>query len=186
VLCEKFVDRKIALVTLNRPAKLNVLSAALISQLTAVLRRLDADDDINAIVVTGAEAPPPKVKAFSAGADISEMVSLDFSAAYKADLLASWNAVSTIRKPLIGAVNGIAFGGGCELAMMLDILYASEDARFALPEIKLGTIPGVGGTQRLPRVVGKSKAMEMILTGSIMMAPDALAAGLVSRVLPRN
>jgi len=164
-------------VTLHRPAALNALSDALFDDLIHALRALDGDDDVGCIVITGSG------KAFAAGADIEEMRQQEFSSVYKKNMFSQWAHVSDISKPLIAAVNGFALGGGCELAMMCDILLAGSRAQFGQPEINLGIIPGAGGTQRLLRAVGKAKAMEMVLTGERISAQEALAAGLVSKVI---
>lgn len=169
----------VAVLTLNRPKALNALSDSLMAALVQRLKEVDADDEVRAAVITGTG------KAFAAGADIKEMNSReDYSAVRHCNMLAHWSGVSNIRKPIIAAVNGFALGGGCELAMSCDIIFASEDAKFGQPEIKLGTIPGVGGTQRLLRAVGKSRAMELCLTGDMITAAEAEKAGLVSRVVP--
>ena len=172
---------RVALVTLNRPKALNALNDALIDELFAMLRRHDQDDGIGAIVMTGSE------KAFAAGADIAAMQPMTFQDVYKSDYIGgNWEALRRIRKPVIAAVAGYALGGGCELAMLCDIIIAADNARFGQPEIKLGIIPGFGGTQRLPRVVGKAKAMDLILTARMMDAEEAERAGLVSRVVPAD
>ncbi|MCB1834948.1 MAG: enoyl-CoA hydratase [Geminicoccaceae bacterium] len=168
----------VALITINRPKALNALNALVFQELERALSAIDADEEIAAVVLTGSE------KAFAAGADIKEMADLDFSAAYNTDYVAHWQNVTRHSKPIIAAVAGYALGGGCELAMMCDIVIAAENARFGQPEINLGTIPGAGGSQRLIREIGKSKAMEMILTGRMMNAEDAERANLVSRVVP--
>ena len=167
-----------ALVTLNRPKALNALSAGLIADLTSALDAFEADDGVGAVVLTGSE------RAFCAGADIREVSGLDFISAYRSNAVRAWDRVAEFRKPLIAAVAGYALGGGCELAMMCDIILAAENARFGQPEITLGILPGAGGTQRLARAVGKSKAMEMCLTGRMMDAAEAERAGLVSRIVP--
>ena len=174
------VDRRgrVGLITLNRPKALNALNGALIGELNTVLDSFEAEAEIGAVVITGNE------KAFAAGADIGEMRRLNFVDAYGSDFIAKWNRITSFRKPVIAAVAGYALGGGCELAMMCDIVIAADNARFGQPEIKLGTIPGAGGTQRLTRAVGKSKAMEMILTGRMMNAEEAERSGLASRVVP--
>jgi enoyl-CoA hydratase len=166
------------LITLNRPKALNTLSAALVADLSAALDEFEADDKIGAVVITGSE------KAFAAGADIKEMVELDFVRAYRGDFIAEWDRVASRRKPLVAAVAGYALGGGCELAMMCDVVIAADNARFGQPEITLGVMPGAGGTQRLARFVGKAKAMDLCLTGRMMDAEEAERAGLVSRVVP--
>jgi enoyl-CoA hydratase len=170
---------KTGLITLNRPKQLNALNDGLMDELGAALQAFDADTSIGCIVLTGSE------KAFAAGADIGAMSSWTYMDVYKTDYITrNWEAIRTVRKPVIGAVAGFALGGGCELAMMCDILIAADTAKFGQPEIKLGIIPGAGGTQRLPRAIGKAKAMDMILTGRMMDAVEAERAGLVSRVVP--
>lgn len=169
---------RVALVTLNRPKALNALNSELIAELNAALALFESDDKIGCVVLTGSE------KAFAAGADIKEMSSLSFVEAYKTDFITSWDQVSRFRKPIVAAVAGYALGGGCELAMMCDFILAAENAKFGQPEITLGVMPGAGGTQRLTRFVGKSKAMEMCLTGRMMDAAEAERSGLVSRVVP--
>lgn len=172
-------DSGVAVLTLNRPKALNALSDGLMSALFQRLQEVEADAALKAAVVTG------QGKAFAAGADIKEMNSRsNYSDTRKDNMLAHWSAITGIRKPIIAAVGGFALGGGCELAMSCDIIIASEAAKFGQPEIKLGTIPGVGGTQRLIRAVGKSKAMELILTGEMLTAEEAEKAGLVARVVP--
>ena len=168
----------VGLVTLNRPKALNALNAQLIGELEAALSELDADPAIGAVVVTGS------AKAFAAGADIKEMLAKDFAAAMASDFIAPWQKIAQHRKPVIAAVAGFALGGGCELAMMCDLVLAADNARFGQPEINLGTIPGAGGTQRLTRAIGKSKAMELVLTGRMMDAAEAERSGLVARVVP--
>ncbi|WP_333794746.1 enoyl-CoA hydratase [Hyphomicrobium sp.] len=169
---------RVGLITLNRPAQLNALNDQLIAELNKALDAFEADDGIGAIVLTGSE------KAFAAGADIKEMQARTYIAAYKEDFIASWERISRVRKPVIAAVAGFALGGGCELAMSCDLILAADSARFGQPEIKLGIMPGAGGTQRLIRAVGKSKAMELILTGRLMDAAEAERSGLVARVVP--
>ena len=169
---------RVGLVKLNRPKALNALNSALIDELDAALRQFEADPGIGALVLTGSD------KAFAAGADIKEMQPKTYMEAYLEDFITSWEAVSRLRKPIVAAVAGFALGGGCELAMMCDFILAADTAKFGQPEIKLGVIPGMGGTQRLTRFVGKSKAMEMCLTGRMMDAAEAERAGLVSRVIP--
>ncbi len=168
----------VGLVTLNRPKALNALSQQLVAELDGALVMLDADPTVAAIVVTGSE------KAFAAGADIREMLEKDFAGAYASDFMSSWSRIAHHRKPIIAAVAGYALGGGCELAMMCDIILAADNAKFGQPETNLGTIPGAGGTQRLTRAVGKSKAMEMILTGRMMDAEEAERSGLATRIVP--
>ena len=169
----------VGLVTLNRPEALNALCAALIKELAEALAAFEADDAIGAIVLTGSD------KAFAAGADIKEMSGRSYMDVYLSDFITvGWERVSTCRKPIVAAVAGYALGGGCEMAMMCDYIIAAESARFGQPEITLGAIPGAGGTQRLPRFVGKAKAMEMCLTGRMMDADEAERSGLVSRVVP--
>ncbi len=170
---------KVGIITLNRPKQLNALNDRLMDELGAALKAFDADEKIGCIVLTGSE------KAFAAGADIGAMAKYSFADAYKGDYITrNWEAIRSIRKPVIAAVAGYALGGGCELAMMCDFIIAADNARFGQPEIKLGVIPGAGGTQRLPRAVGKAKAMDMALTARMMDAAEAERAGLVSRVVP--
>lgn len=168
----------VGLVTLHRPQALNALNSALVAELNAALDAFEADDAIGCIVITGSE------KAFAAGADIKEMQSKTYMQAYKEDFITTWERITRARKPVIAAVSGFALGGGCELAMMCDFIIASDTAKFGQPEIRLGVMPGAGGTQRLARFVGKSKAMEMCLTGRMMDAAEAERCGLVSRVVP--
>ncbi|GAB4480734.1 MAG: enoyl-CoA hydratase [Anaerolineae bacterium] len=169
---------RVGLIRLNRPQALNALNSALMRELAAALQAFDADDQIGAMVITGSE------KAFAAGADIKEMAGQSAVEMLQGDLIGAWDAVAGLNKPLIAAVSGYALGGGCELAMMCDMIFASESAVFGQPEINLGVIPGAGGTQRLVRAVGKSLAMEMILNDRRLTAQEALQAGLVSRVFP--
>jgi len=169
----------VGLIRLNRPQALNALCAALMQELTQALDAFEKDDAIGAMVLTGSE------KAFAAGADIKEMMGYDYMDVYLGNFITeSWQRASTTRKPIIAAVAGFALGGGCELAMMCDFILAADTAKFGQPEITIGTIPGAGGTQRLTRFVGKSKAMEMCLTGRMMDAAEAERSGLVSRVVP--
>ena len=169
------------LITLNRPKALNALSDALMDELGAALKAFDADPAIGCIVITGSD------KAFAAGADISGLAGHSFVSAYTDDLITrNWEQIRNVRKPVIAAVAGFALGGGCELAMMCDIVIAADSAKFGQPEIKLGIIPGAGGTQRLPRAVGKAKAMDLVLTGRMMDAAEAERCGLVSRVVPAD
>ena len=168
----------VGLITLNRPKALNALSGSLIAELNQALDGFEADDAIGAVVITGSE------RAFAAGADIREMQHLTYIEALSGSFIESWQRVTRMKKPVIAAVAGYALGGGCELAMMCDFIIAADNARFGQPEILIGTIPGSGGTQRLTRLVGKSKAMEMVLTGRQIDAAEAERAGLVSRVVP--
>jgi enoyl-CoA hydratase len=169
---------RVGLVTLNRPKQLNALNDVLMDELGDALLKFDADEAIGAIVITGSE------KAFAAGADIGAMASWSYMDVYKSEYITrNWETIRRVRKPVIAAVAGFALGGGCELAMMCDIVVAAENARFGQPEIKLGVIPGAGGTQRLPRAVSKAKAMDLCLTGRMMDAAEAERAGLVSRVV---
>jgi enoyl-CoA hydratase len=169
---------RVGLIRLNRPQALNALNQDLIDELNVALALFEKDPGIGAVVLTGSE------KAFAAGADIKEMGAKTYMDAYLEDFLTSWEGLSRLRKPIIAAVAGFALGGGCEVAMMCDFILAADTAKFGQPEIKLGIIPGAGGTQRLTRFVGKSKAMEMCLTGRMMDAAEAERAGLVSRIVP--
>ncbi len=170
---------KAGIITLNRPKQLNALNDQLMSELGQALHAFDANEAIGCMIITGSE------KAFAAGADIGGMANYSFADVYKGDFITrNWEAIRAIRKPVIAAVSGFALGGGCELAMMCDFIIAADNARFGQPEIKLGIIPGAGGTQRLPRAVGKAKAMDLALTGRMMDATEAERAGLVSRVVP--
>jgi enoyl-CoA hydratase len=170
---------KVGVITLNRPKQLNALNAGLMIELGQALKDFDANETIGCMVITGSE------KAFAAGADIGAMATYSFADVYKNDYITrDWETIRSIRKPVIAAVSGFALGGGCELAMMCDFIIAADNAKFGQPEIKLGIIPGAGGTQRLPRAVGKSKAMDLALTGRMMDAAEAERAGLVSRVVP--
>ena len=168
---------KVGLITLDRPKALNALNSELIGEMNRALDGFEADADIGAMVLAGGE------RAFAAGADIKEMQPRSYMDAFFGDFIGPWDRVTRCRKPVIAAVAGYALGGGCELAMMCDILIAAETARFGQPEIKLGTFPGSGGTQRLPRAIGKAKAMDLILTGRMMDAAEAERAGLVSRIV---
>jgi len=170
----------VGLVTLNRPKALNALCTPLIEELNDAFQKFDDDSEIGAIVLTGS------AKAFAAGADIKEMSTKSFMDAYKSNMFDSWDRTTLTNKPVIAAVNGYALGGGCELAMMCDFIIAGDKAQFGQPEITLGTIPGVGGTQRLTRAVGKAKAMDLVLTGRFIDAEEALSSGLVSRVVPAD
>jgi enoyl-CoA hydratase len=172
-------DGRVALITLNRPKALNALNDQLMDELGHALLGFDADENISCIVITGSE------KAFAAGADISMMAKYSFTDVYKSDYITkNWETIRRVRKPVIAAVSGFALGGGCELAMMCDFIIAADTAKFGQPEIKLGILPGSGGTQRLPRAVSKAKAMDMCLTARMMDAQEAERAGLVSRVVP--
>ena len=169
----------VALITLNRPEALNALNKQLMDELTEALLALEVDDDIGVTVITGSE------KAFAAGADINEMAAKNYMDVFMEDFItANWEEASRCRKPVIAAVAGYALGGGCELAMMCDMIICADNAKFGQPEIKLGVMPGAGGTQRLTRQIGKSKAMDMILTGRMMDAQEAERSGLASRVFP--
>lgn len=170
---------KVGIVTLNRPKQLNALNNQLMDELGAALKAFDADPAIGCMILTGSE------KAFAAGADIGAMASWSFSDVYKDDYITrNWETIRSVRKPVIAAVAGFALGGGCELTMMCDFIIAADNAKFGQPEIKLGIIPGAGGTQRLPRAIGKAKAMDMVLTSRMMDATEAERGGLVSRVVP--
>ncbi len=172
---------QVGVITLHRPKALNALNAPLMDELGQALKAFDADESIGCIVITGSE------KAFAAGADIAAMAKFEFSQVYKDDFITrNWEVIRSVRKPVIAAVSGFALGGGCELAMMCDIIIAADNARFGQPEIKIGIIPGAGGTQRLPRAVGKAKAMDLVLTGRMMDAQEAERAGLVSRVVAQD
>jgi len=170
--------KNVGIVTLNRPKNLNALCDKLVKEINHALDHFNSDSSISAIVITGNE------KAFAAGADIKEMNNNSYATNLRHDFIAQWNNISKSKKPLIAAVNGYALGGGNELAMMCDIIYAGEKAKFSQPEIAIGTIPGAGGTQRLPRMIGKSKAMEMVLTGNMISAEEAEKCGLVSKIFP--
>jgi enoyl-CoA hydratase len=175
----KEIQGRVALITLNRPEALNALNSALISELNHALDELESNRDIGCIVLTGS------AKAFAAGADIKEMAELKYPQIYLDDLFSDSDRVANRRKPIIAAVAGFALGGGCELALMCDFILAADNARFGQPEIKLGVLPGMGGTQRLTRSVGKAKAMEMCLTGRLIDAVEAERAGLVARIVPQ-
>jgi enoyl-CoA hydratase len=175
------VRGRVGLVTLNRPERLNALNDALMDELGDALTGFDRDDAIGSIVITGSE------KAFAAGADIAAMREWGYMDVFKSEYITrNWETIRRVRKPVIAAVAGYALGGGCELAMMCDIIVAADSAKFGQPEIKLGIIPGAGGTQRLPRVIGKAKAMDLVLSGRTMDAQEAERAGLVSRVVPAD
>ena len=172
-------EGRVGIVTLNRPKALNALNGQLMDELGSALQAFDANPEIGCMVITGSE------KAFAAGADIGDMAQLTFADVYGQDYITrNWETIRSVRKPVIAAVSGFALGGGCELAMMCDFIIAADNAKFGQPEIKLGIIPGAGGTQRLPRAVGKAKAMDLVLTGRMMDAQEAERAGLVSRVVP--
>lgn len=168
----------VGLITLNRPKALNALCTPLLCELVQALQKFQTDDAVGAIVLTGSQ------KAFAAGADIKEMATQSYMQVYQSSLFGQTDSLLSIRKPIIAAVNGYALGGGCELAMMCDMIIAGSNAQFGQPEIKLGTIPGIGGTQRLTRAVGKAKAMDLILTGRMMDAAEAERSGLVARIFP--
>lgn len=168
---------RVGIIRLNRPQALNALNKALIAELTQAIETFDADEKIGCMLITGND------KAFAAGADIKEMADKPFIDAYLGDFVSNWNVAARARKPIVAAVAGFALGGGCELAMQCDIVIAADTARFGQPEIKLGVIPGIGGTQRLARAVGKAKAMDLILTGRMMDAAEAEKSGLVARLV---
>jgi enoyl-CoA hydratase len=169
---------RVGLIRLNRPQALNALNAALMRELGQALDAFEADTNIGCVIITGSD------KAFAAGADIREMAEKDFADVFLGDFCATWHQAAAARKPVIAAVAGFALGGGCELAMQCDLIIAADNAKFGQPEIKLGIIPGIGGTQRLTRAVGKAKAMDLILTGRMMDAAEAERSGLVSRIVP--
>src|SRR5215813_285699 len=169
---------RVGIVRLHRPQALNALNAALIADLSAAIDAFEADGNIGCILVTGSD------KAFAAGADIKEMAGKSFMDAFMADFVGRWDRLAHVRKPVVAAVAGFALGGGCELAMQCDLIIAADNAKFGQPEIKLGVIPGIGGTQRLTRAIGKAKAMDLILTGRMMDAAEAERAGLVARIVP--
>jgi len=169
---------RVGIIRLNRPQALNALNRALIGELTQAIDAFEADDAIGCLLITGNE------KAFAAGADIKEMADKTFAEAYGEDFAGNWDCAAHIRKPIVAAVAGFALGGGCELAMQCDLIIAADNAKFGQPEIKLGVIPGIGGTQRLTRAVGKAKAMDLILTARVMDAAEAEKSGLVARVVP--
>ncbi|MCB1453942.1 MAG: enoyl-CoA hydratase [Rhizobiaceae bacterium] len=171
---------KVGLITLNRPKALNALNTTVMAEVIEAADRLDKDPKVGAIVITGSE------KAFAAGADIKQMQPKSYMDTFTEDFFADWDALMRVRKPIIAAVAGYALGGGCELAMMCDFIIAGDNAKFGQPEITLGVIPGMGGSQRLTRFVGKSKAMDMCLTGRMMDAEEAERSGLVSRIVPVN
>jgi enoyl-CoA hydratase len=169
---------RVGIVRLNRPQALNALNSALIAELGAAVEAFEADSNVGCILITGSD------KAFAAGADIKEMADKSFLDAFMADFASHWDHLAHVRKPVVAAVAGFALGGGCELAMQCDLIIAADNAKFGQPEIKLGVIPGIGGTQRLTRAVGKAKAMDLILTGRMMDAHEAERSGLVARVVP--
>jgi len=169
---------RVGIIRLNRPQALNALNKALIAELTQAIEAFDADHRVGCMLITGSD------KAFAAGADIKEMADKPFIEAYLGDFVSNWNAAAKTRKPIVAAVAGFALGGGCELAMQCDVVIAADNAKFGQPEIKLGVIPGIGGTQRLTHAVGKAKAMDLILTGRMMDAAEAEKSGLVARVVP--
>ena len=169
---------RVGVIRLNRPNALNALNRALIAELTQAVEAFEADAKIGCLLITGSD------KAFAAGADIKEMVDKTFMDAYGANFTAEWDRVARARKPVVAAVAGFALGGGCELAMQCDVVIAADTAKFGQPEIKLGVIPGIGGTQRLTRAIGKAKAMDLVLTGRMMDAVEAERSGLVARVVP--
>jgi enoyl-CoA hydratase len=173
-------DQRVGIITLNRPKALNALNSQVMNEVTSAATELDNDAGIGAIIITGS------AKAFAAGADIKEMADLTFSDAFDADFFAAWAKLAAVRTPMIAAVAGHALGGGCELAMMCDLLIAADTAKFGQPEIKLGVLPGMGGSQRLTRAIGKAKAMDLILTGRTIDAAEAERSGLVSRVVPAD
>ena len=171
---------RVGTITLNRPQALNALNTQVMRELTSAAAEFDEDPGIGAIIITGS------AKAFAAGADIKEMSELSFSEVYESDLFGAWGKLAAVRTPLIAAVAGYALGGGCELAMICDVLIAADTAKFGQPEIKLGVLPGMGGSQRLTRAIGKAKAMDLILTGRTIDAAEAERSGLVSRVVPAD
>lgn len=173
------IHGKVGLITLNRPQALNALNAQIVGEINQALDQLERDPNIGCVVLTGS------AKAFAAGADIKEMAELQYPQIYVDDLFSDADRIANRRKPIIAAVSGFALGGGCELAMMCDFILAADNARFGQPEINLGVLPGMGGTQRLTRAVGKAKAMELCLTGRLMGAEEAQRAGLVARIVPQ-
>ena len=178
VLTER--EGAVGIVTLNRPQAMNALNAKLVDEAVEALSAFDTDEAIGCMILTGSE------RAFAAGADIKEMASFSFVDAYGQDFIARWDRLATMRKPVIAAVAGYALGGGCEAAMMCDVIIAADNAKFGQPEINLGVMPGAGGTQRLTRAVGKAKAMDLVLTGRMMDAAEAERSGLVARVVPAD
>ena len=178
LLLDKSYRKHVALITLNRPKELNALNLQLMGELRDTLKDLDNDDNVRVVIITGNE------KAFAAGADIKQMADKSAVDMLKIDQFSTWDQIRKTKKPLIAAVSGFALGGGCELSMTCDMIIASETARFGQPEIKIGVMPGAGGTQRLTKAIGKARAMEMVLTGKFITAEEAMAAGLVNRVVP--
>ncbi|MBX7204972.1 MAG: enoyl-CoA hydratase/isomerase family protein [Bacteroidia bacterium] len=178
IIVESQYAKHIALIRLNRPNELNALNLELMGELRDTLKALDADDEVRAIIITGNE------RAFAAGADIKQMADKNVIDVLKIDQFSTWDQIKRTKKPIIAAVSGFALGGGCELAMTCDMIIASETAQFGQPEIKIGIMPGAGGTQRLPRAVGKALAMEMVLTGNFINAERALKAGLINKIVP--
>lgn len=178
IIIHQQVAPYVAHIQLNRPKELNALNLQLMSELKDALKSLDADDSVRVIVISGNE------KAFAAGADIKQMAGKSAMDMYNIDQFSTWDTIKKTKKPLIAAVSGFALGGGCELVMLCDMIIASETARFGQPEIKIGVMPGAGGTQRLTRAVGKALAMEMVLTGKFITATEALNAGLINRIVP--
>ena len=175
------IDGAVGIITLNRPAALNAFNNQLMDELTDALKKFDADDAIGCMIITGSE------KAFAAGADIKEMAEKTYMEVFEEQFITrNWEEATRVRKPLIAAVAGYALGGGCELAMMCDFILAADNAKFGQPEISIGAMPGAGGTQRLARFIGKSKAMEMCLTGRMMDVEEAERCGLVSRIIPKG
>ena len=180
ILINKAYEEHIALIQLNRPKELNALNLQVMGEIRDALKMLDEDDDVRVIIITGNE------RAFAAGADIKQMAGKGAIDMLKIDQFSTWDQIRKTKKPIIAAVSGFALGGGCELVMTCDMVVASETAQFGQPEIKIGVMPGAGGTQRLPRAVGKVKAMEMVLTGNFISAKDALQAGLINKVVPQD
>lgn len=178
ILINKKIQKYVAHIQLNRPKELNALNHSLMTELLQALQDCDQDDDIRVVVLSGNE------KSFAAGADIKEMADKTTTDMYREDRFLVWDGIKKIKKPIIAAVSGFALGGGCELCLMCDMIIASETAQFGQPEIKIGVIPGAGGTQRLTRTVGKVRAMEMILTGKFISAEEALQAGLINKIVP--
>ncbi|MCX6353166.1 MAG: enoyl-CoA hydratase-related protein [Bacteroidetes bacterium] len=180
ILVEPAIEKHIALVRLNRPKELNALNLQLMGELRDALKSLDDNDEVRVIIITGNE------RAFAAGADIKQMAGKTAIDMLQIDQFSTWDSIRKTKKPLIAAVSGFALGGGCELSMLCDMIVASENAKFGQPEIKIGVMPGAGGTQRLTRAVGKARAMEMVLTGNFINAQEALSYGLVNRVVPEE